>query len=161
MMLSQLLMYNMASFRNELRAYVFGERPKTYTDDDMKSILDVFTNYGIMMYHAEILSETQIRITDLSTLEISEYVVGVPISIFGTPASCDLSDIEKTQIDNILYANPTMSCVVNIEEVAELLQMIKGNLVKTLKNSYVQCIDYSITKNANRVLLVVEKIQRA
>ena len=144
-MLSQLLIYNMASFRIELRAYVFGERPKTYTDDDMKSVLNVFAKYDITMYHATIMSENQIRITNLSTLAISDYAFGVPISI---TLAQKLSDDEKAQIDNFaLNANPTMSFVVNIEEVAKLLQTRKGNLVKTLKNSYAQGIDYSITNN--------------
>jgi len=131
-MLSQLLIYNIASFRPELRAYVFGERPKSYKDNDMISILKVFSTYGIKLYQVTIMSKTKIQITNLSTLEVIENTI-IPIHIIPTN---ELNDAEKYMIDNAFRPSPEMAFVVNIEEVADLLNTRKNNLLQTLKNSY-------------------------
>ena len=140
MMLAQLLIYNAASSRSQLRAYVFGERPSTYTEDDVKAVLRLFTQYGITMYHVTFMSASQISITNLSTSEITEHVLCDPIR-HKKPKE-QLSELHKTQIEIALKSNS-----IDLDDVASWLRMRKEALAKTLHASYTEGSDYFVTQH--------------
>ncbi len=144
-MLSQLLIYNEGLFRSELRAYVFGDRPKSYTDNDVRDIVKIFSKYGIKLFHLALQFDTEIRITDLATMEISEHSVVLnkqdPIK--------ELSDEEKAYIDNTLALPPT-EISTNIECLAKMLDMRKGNLGKTLKYNFIKNVDFKDMKSQGK-----------
>ena len=141
-MLAQLLVYNEASFRKDLRAYVFGERPKSYTEDDVNTIVILFKKYGIALYQVSSLSETRISIQDLSTLKISEHKIGVPIC---EPMQ-QLGAAEKDEINKAFNSKST-DPVILLDTVVLWLGGNKAELHRTLKRTYKVNIDYTSEKN--------------
>ena len=141
--LSQLLLYNIASPRCELRVYVFGDRPGSYTDDDERAIVSVFSKHGITIFHIAMLSDTKIRVRNLKTSEISEHIVA-PVCNTEPP---QLSADEKTEIEKTLKSAE----FIDLEKVVKWLDTLKSNLVKTLRKSYKADVDYTIKKEPNPV----------
>ena len=142
--ISQLLLYNMAAPRGELRIYFFGERPiGTYTDDDTKTIVDILKTFGISSFHV-LISSKDLQIINLETSEVSNHVV---------ERKCEeptqlLSDVEKTEID-ALIGSLQKDPVVNIEFLSKLLNTTKTGLCNTLYRTYIKGVDYVSRKMPN------------
>ena len=142
--LSQLLVYNFASPRPDLRVYLFGQRPSSYCDHDMQSIINMFKKYGITMYHIEMQSDSHVCIQNIATSTVTEHTIEPPMI---DVAVASLSDEEKTAIENAIRSTD----FIDVDEVAKWLKVLKNNIVKTLRNSYVDGKDYTLVKEPNPV----------
>ncbi len=133
------MLYNMAAPRKELRLYLFGERPRNYTVDVMKTIVGIFKTYGISSFNV-LITDTRIQIIDLETSEVSNQVI---------ERKCDeplqiLSVYEKAELDALLESRQT-DHVIDIDVVSKWLNVRKDSIVTTLYASYKKDIDY-VTK---------------
>ncbi len=143
--ISQLLLYNMASPRKELRVYFFGERPSSITDDVLKTITGILKKFDIASFHAQI-SESELQIINLETTDVSKYAIE-PVEKDET--SPLLSDEEKTRIDALLSNSRPTDHIMDLEFVSTLLNVSKKHLSTIVHKSYTNEVDYISRKVPN------------
>ena len=137
--ISQLLLYKKASFRNELRAYLFGKHPSTYSDDDIKEIINAFASFGISTYHVEILTKQHVCIKNLSTMEVSNHII--------TASKCSRNKMEITLIDKAqIYEALKSTELIDLDNISRWLNMSRTNVIKILNRNYILGQDYFVDK---------------
>ena len=140
--IGQLISYNRASARGELRAYMYGKLP---SPNKLECIKDVLSTCNINIYHIE-LSQDTLKITDLQDMSTSEHLVSCCKYEY---KRCTKSDIDKMkQKFQQLYEQPPLNerFAIKLEAVCTLLDSRKDRLVSTLKSSYTLNIDYIVIR---------------
>jgi len=132
---SQLLFYNIAVPREELRLYVFGDHPKTYTTSDINMITKDLQTFGITLYQITDISDTCICIYNYTTSANTEHSF-----ISKEKEIIDLSATMKVEIQESLKSNE----FIDLTKIAKWLNVRKDNLIRTLRRTYVLNIDYII-----------------
>ena len=141
--ISQLLLYNMASPRKELRVYFFGERPNSFTADVVNTIIGILKKFDIMCFCVLISEERELQITNLETSEVSNHAFE-PKATNEPPI---LSVGEKAELDTT--SSSSNDHIVDVGRVAYWLETKIENLMATLRDSYKRGVDYTVTKPTN------------
>lgn len=145
--LGQLLYYNFASPRKDLRLYLFGEKPTIYDVDEIQTFLD---KYDVSLYCLSSNDESLqvFDVTSKTTKSIAICNAKSTTTIEIPHLSVDLDENIKLAVTRALTVNED----IRIECVTEWLQCNKRVLMETLRNSYIQDIDYTVQKipNPNR-----------
>jgi hypothetical protein len=135
--MGQLISYNEASPRDELRAYMYGDLP---IDKKLETIKSLLNKFNISVFHIEICQEVLI-ITNLKNMSSNEY----SISSCKCAAKDDINIEEIKQIFEHCLTSKNNFCI-DLKIISGWLDTRKGDLKYTLKKSYIENVDYIVTK---------------
>jgi hypothetical protein len=134
--LGQLLSYNYASKRPQLRVYFFGKKP---SKNNLHAIVTCLRSYNVNAYHVDILENYIMQIEDLHIGEI-EHVIPKCLP-------------KKEQVHNIegMYEEIRSALLstnkINLDDISRWTGVQKFLLMRTLRDVYKKDIDYTV-KNA-------------
>ena len=127
----------------------------------MKTIIGIFKTYGIVSFHVMML-DTELQIINLETSDVSKYAFEQKcIDIQLQTLSAD----EKAELD-ALFDSPHDEPTVDLDFVSGWLDVLKGNLFKTLRASYTSGVDFVVSKpvsskgrgmNTRRIVMLTPK----
>jgi phage anti-repressor protein len=141
--ISQLYCYNKALPRNELRAYFFGRQP---TGKRLNVILEYIHSISeTKVYHVDIDNQC-VSITDMfDNSNVVKYDVCERENICYL-----LQDSYKKEILEALSKGSWKDYAIDLDKVCKWLNISKFNILRTLRSSYREDIDYTITKSVNK-----------
>lgn len=143
---SQLLCYNMAAPRKELRAYFFGKKPKERV---LEKIVRYLKTLGdIIPYHLEVVDDV-IRIHNICTNTVQEHQWSYNVVDNNFGFECNVHNFIRDFPE--LYCENTKDndIVINLDYVAKWINTRKSRLTETLKLSYKLGVDFVLRKARN------------
>lgn len=138
--LGQLLYYNHVCPRPELRLYLYGRKARDLNVDDVVQFL---SKYNVTLYSIS-YSENAVKIINHTCDHMDNVIWDDQLQSACVEA---LNEEAKQEIlATLQYPNSQTDFVVKVSLVAKWMNANKTELVKTLKQSYRENLDYTVVK---------------
>ena len=142
--LGQLLYYNYASPKDELHMYLFGKKPNNL---DLKELATFLKSYNVTLFYMELKNET-INCTNVIDNNII-YIEPCTSCVKPTTLPDTFSQL-CMKLCNKDNCHSNTEFTIDAMDVAKLLNIQKFIIMKTLRESYTENQDYTITKQPSK-----------